>query len=46
MSKEQLAIEMVSKQDLFSWTTVFQNKEFLARDVIHLTGNMGEELLT
>lgn len=46
MSKEQLAVEMVSKQDLFSWTTAFQNKEFLARDDVHLTGNVGEELLT
>lgn len=46
MSKEQLAVEMVSKQDLFSWTTAFQNKEFLARDEVPLTGNVGEELLT
>lgn len=46
MSKEQLAVEMVSKQDLFSWTTAFQNKEFLARDDVPLTGNVGEELLT
>ena len=46
MSWEQLAVSMVSKQNLFSWTTAFQNKEFLARDGVHLTGNVGGELLT
>lgn len=37
---------MVSKQDLFSRTLAFQNKEFLARDGVHFTGNVGGELLT
>ena len=46
MSWEQLAVSMVSKQNLFSWTTAFQNKEFLARDGVHLTWNVGGELLT
>ena len=46
MSGKQLAVEMVSMQDLFSWTTAFQNKEFLAGDGAHLTGNVGEEWLT
>ena len=46
MSWEQLAVSMVSKQNLFSWTAAFQNKEFLARDGVHLTGNVGGELLT
>lgn len=46
MSRQQLAVEMVSEQDLFSWTTAFQNKKFLARDVVHIIGNVGGELLT
>ena len=46
MSRKQLSVWVVSKQDLFSWTRAFQNKESLARGGVHLPRNVGRELLT